>query len=231
MNRLQQSRMNSPSTVTAAPAMTSMVEDGNNPNDWLIFDGITRDLQDITDFKPCLGNHEAESPFYFAYFGIPESMRYYSVDKFGLHFVVLDSNWSIGVESDQYNWLVNDLANSTGDFNVAILHHPIYSVTREDTYYSELQSTLIPVFQQNNVRIVFSGHEHNYERFYDAGIYYIVTGGGGAPLYDKTLDSPYLQVFQMVHHYCFTTYDGENFVVKVYNDKDDLIDQFGFSAN
>jgi 3',5'-cyclic AMP phosphodiesterase CpdA len=207
-----------------------MVEDGYNPQDWLTFDNITRDLQASTDFKPCLGNHENESPFYFAYFGIPESMRYYSVDKFCLHFVVLDSNWAIGVGSDQYNWLVNDLANSTGDFNVVLLHHPIYSVTREDTYYGELQAILVPVFQQNNVRIVFSGHEHNYERFYDAGIYYIVTGGGGAPLYDKTLDNPLLQVFQMLHHYCFATYDGESFAVKVYDDKDNMIDQFSFSV-
>jgi acid phosphatase type 7 len=208
-----------------------MVEDGYNPSDWLTFDNITRDLQDSSEFFPCLGNHENESPFYFAYFGIPESMRWYSTNRFSLHFVVLDSNWEIGVGSDQYNWLVNDLANSTGDFNVVILHHPIYSVTREDTYYSQLQSTLVPVFQQNNVRIVFSGHEHNYERFYDAGIYYIVTGGGGAPLYDKTLDDPRLQVFMMKHHYCYLTYDGDNLAVKVYDNHDNLIDQFSVTTN
>jgi len=208
-----------------------MVEDGNNPNDWLTFDNITRDLQESAQFHPCLGNHEAESPFYFAYFGIPESMRWYSVNHFGIHFAVLDSNWAIGVGSDQYNWLVNDLANSQSDFKVVILHHPIYSVTREDPLYNQLQSTLVPVFQQNNVRIVFSGHEHNYERFYNAGIYYIVTGGGGAPLYDKTLDNPRLQVFIMSHHYCFLTYDGENLTVRVYDNGDSLLDQFTINAN
>jgi acid phosphatase type 7 len=208
-----------------------MVEDGYDPSDWLTFDNITRDLQDSSEFFPCLGNHENESPFYFAYFGIPESMRWYSANRFGLHFVVLDSNWAIGVGSDQYNWLVDDLTNSTADFNVVLLHHPIYSVTREDTYYSQLQSVLVPVFQQHNVRIVFSGHEHNYERFYDAGIYYIVTGGGGAPLYDKTLDDPRLQVFMMKHHYCYLTYDGDNLAVKVYDNHDNLIDQFSVTAN
>jgi hypothetical protein len=35
------------------------------------------------------------------------------------------------------------------------------------------------------VEAVFAGHEHYYERRAVDGVLYIITGGGGAPIYDK----------------------------------------------
>jgi 3',5'-cyclic AMP phosphodiesterase CpdA len=41
----------------------------------------------------------------------------------------------------------------------------------------------VPIFARRGVDLVLSGHDHEYERGRRAGIDYVVTGGGGAPLY------------------------------------------------
>jgi len=42
---------------------------------------------------------------------------------------------------------------------------------------------LVPLFELYDVDMVFTGHDHNYEHGEVNGIHYVVTGGGGAPLY------------------------------------------------
>lgn len=208
-----------------------MTDDGNLPSQWAIFDNITRELQDSTEFFPCLGNHEHESPLYFQYFGIPESMRYYSVDRFGIHFIVLDSNWPFEAGSDQYDWFVNDISNSTGDFNLVMLHHPFYSASDPESINNKLRDTFIPIFQQHNVKIVFYGHEHNYQRFYIGGIYYICTGGGGAPLIGQDNSTDFLQLFLMSYNFCYLAYDGVKLDIDVYDNEGTEIDSFSFLVN
>jgi hypothetical protein len=42
----------------------------------------------------------------------------------------------------------------------------------------------VPVFERHKVALVLNGHDHNYQRFVsDAGVSYVVTGGGGNGLY------------------------------------------------
>jgi hypothetical protein len=51
------------------------------------------------------------------------------------------------------------------------------------------------------VTAVFSGHEHMYIRKNVDGVNYIITGGGGAPLYAKDEDGGF-------HHFVHMTVDG-----------------------
>lgn len=56
--------------------------------------------------------------------------------------------------------------------------------------------------------VVFSGHNHFYERSVSSGVQYIVTGGGGAPLHDpvpqapETMDNDDRQLAVMSRHHC-----------------------------
>jgi 2',3'-cyclic-nucleotide 2'-phosphodiesterase (5'-nucleotidase family) len=52
------------------------------------------------------------------------------------------------------------------------------------------------VFEKHEVTAVFSGHDHNYQRHLKNGVTYVVTGGGGAPLYD--VDGPIPGITQKV---------------------------------
>ena len=46
-----------------------------------------------------------------------------------------------------------------------------------------LRQKWLPLFEQSNVILVITGHDHNYERLQDNGITYLVSGGGSAVLY------------------------------------------------
>jgi len=46
-----------------------------------------------------------------------------------------------------------------------------------------VREALTPLFERYGVDIVFNGHHHNYQRSLVHGVTYIVTGGGGAPIY------------------------------------------------
>ena len=45
-----------------------------------------------------------------------------------------------------------------------------------------VRSDLVPLFEKYDVQMVFSGHDHDYERGTVNGIKYVVTGGGGERL-------------------------------------------------
>jgi hypothetical protein len=43
--------------------------------------------------------------------------------------------------------------------------------------------TYVPILAAHGVNLLFSGHDHIYQRGKAGGLDYVVTGGGGAPLY------------------------------------------------
>lgn len=117
--------------------------------------------------------------------------RYYSFDDGDAHFVVLDSN-PPGVNATQTAWLQNDLATTTRKWKFVFLHHTPYSCANGFASIGSdhtVRDTWGPIFENNQVDIVFIGHDHSYERsrlvndYGDArGTYYVMTGGGGATL-------------------------------------------------
>jgi len=58
----------------------------------------------------------------------------------------------------------------------------------------DMADELHQLFTQYGVDIVFSGHEHQYYIYQKDSIAYVVTGGGGAPIYTGSIGETY-------HHY------------------------------
>jgi 3',5'-cyclic AMP phosphodiesterase CpdA len=161
-----------------------MVNDGTDAGDWKEFNAITAELRQKAEFFPALGNHEKESERYFSNFGIPRDYRWYSVERGGVHVAVLDSESGLSPGSPQYAWLEKDLAQAGTPFVAVMLHTPPFSsgLHGDD---GGLQRDLVPLLERSGVDVVFSGHDHDYERLEVGGIVYLVTGGGGAPLYGQ----------------------------------------------
>jgi len=182
------------------------VDNGNDPIQWEIFNDINEPLLKTADFFPAFGNHEEESPLAFNNFPFLNHKRWYSVEREGIHFIVLDSNADLRSGSDQYNWLISDLKSVKGEvkFKIAIFHHPIFDVGFHRSDAKRLKPILLPLFKKYGICAVFSGHDHNYQRFEYEGIYFIVTGGGGGNLYWRWRfwRNPYLQKFVRTHHFC-----------------------------
>jgi PKD repeat protein len=173
----------------------------------------------IAPYYPCLGNHEHESPLYFQYFApLPQGggtggVEWYSFDYGSAHFAIVDTNVTFAPGSAQYNWLVNDLRNTTAEWRFVMHHHPAYS-SGPDGPSPAVQSYLVPLYEQYKVDVVFSGHDHLYERSYKNGVTYVVSGGGGADLYTSGAHANPYQVFvKSVHQFASVDINGTTAVV------------------
>mgnify|MGYP005840811783 FL=1 len=154
-----------------------------------------RSLAQSIPFYPTLGNHDViNEALYLAAFYLPRnnpanSERYYSFDYANAHFVALNALEDYAPGTPQYTWLLNDLASTSQFWKFVYIHYPPYSSGGGGSVL-DVRNALSPLFEQYNVDIVFSGHDHHYERTiairdYDPnsrGVVYIVSGGGGYPL-------------------------------------------------
>jgi hypothetical protein len=110
-------------------------------------------------------------------------------------------------------------------FIVVVLHHPPYSTGPHTEDEAGLRETVVPLFERYGVDMVFAGHDHSYERSFCGGRYYIVTGGGGAPLHDQLRQHPCSQIYLKKYEFCRLTRVGGELRVKVYDSDLNLIDQ------
>ena len=178
------------------------VADGNDPAQWTEFFSIEQDLLRHSPLYGALGNHEHNSQLYFDAFNFPGNERWYSFDHGNVHFVALeiDGYASYASGSPQAQWLENDLARATQRWKVVFFHAPPYSSGSEHGSDLQVRKALEPLFMRYGVDLVFNGHDHDYERSVANGITYIVTGGGGAPLYAQGQPDPASVYFTMTYH-------------------------------
>ena len=90
-------------------------------------------------------------------------------------FFVLDSTY---MAPPQVSWLREELKRSDAKWKISYFHHPIYSSGERHGSELDLQVIVEPLFLENGVDVVFSGHEHFYERLRpQKGIQYMIQGG------------------------------------------------------
>ncbi|HXV81314.1 MAG TPA: metallophosphoesterase [Candidatus Binatia bacterium] len=136
-------------------------------------------------FYPILGNHDLhanDGRDQIAYFNMPG--RWYSVQKGPLEFFMLDSSRP-RVTEQQMTWLYTALASSTAPWKIVATHLPIYSSAHDGWTGLNwwLNIFLEPLLVKYRVSVVLSGHDHFYERIKpQRGIYYFISGGGGADI-------------------------------------------------
>jgi Calcineurin-like phosphoesterase len=149
------------------------------------FFGVYAGLLKSLPAFPVPGNHEyrtdSAGPFV-EVFDLPDNHvpgageRWYSFDWGDVHFVALDTE---RLGTLQIAWLEQDLTNNRRPWVVAFLHRPPYS-SGEHGGASNVEAAFVPLFERHHVPIVFSGHDHDYERTLPInGVTYVVTGGGG----------------------------------------------------
>lgn len=95
-----------------------------------------------------------------------------------------DYHWT--QESEQYNWVKNDLEQHPHLLKLAFFHYPMYSDGKPiaDVYLRGADS-LEGLLASHGVAIAFNGHTHMYQRNlkpHEQGLVSYVTGGGGARL-------------------------------------------------
>jgi hypothetical protein len=146
----------------------------------------------------------------------------YAVDKAPLRFIAIDTESATNSASTQYAWLESELSDAVakGLAPIVFFHVAIHTNGNHGPDLSK-RADLEPLFQKYGVILAFQGHDHIYYRTRRFGIVYVVTGGGGAPLYNLhagrdprdpgSVDWP--DVSAKAYHYC---------VCEVYADRIDF---------
>jgi len=212
--------------------------------------------------------------------------RFYVLDYRDIALIVIDSNiiidqkqlidddtqdrlfreWFVSSDGDEPSWLENELAGRPERFKILAMHHPPVSVGRHhgdwtDTSHGrnlpEKRASLLALLAHENVQVVMSGHEHNYQHLVvkpgsgDVAIDVIVSSGGGAPirkLPSKEVISSYIASYNdsglnvelvhtdEIHHYSVVQIDesGALFVettsVPLKDEPSSLVERVSISA-
>ncbi len=209
-----------------------LVWDGQDPQEWATFS--TRFLplyaKGHADFYPALGNHERHGKTFFSLFNLPLNKGWYAVHQGPLLFLILDSTSAMHVGSEQYLWLKTQLDTlpSSNRFVFPIFHHPLFSKGSHAQDDMNLRPILLPLFEKAHISAAFSGHDHNYQRFWYNNMTFITTGGGGAPLYGQTRNANDSQKFVKAHHFCVMTVatDNSQVTVTAYTPELEILDSF-----
>lgn len=171
-----------------------------NPADYAVYRHETRAWRAARlRVYPALGNHEFSGcdeaqclDYWWDVFPELRSRRWYSV-ALGTKVlaIALDSDISLLPGSEQHQWLeeqVNGIS-PTVRLVVIFLHHPPVADLQEGGLANHnprpneiaLADYLGEIAPQSKARfLVSAGHTHNYERFLQDGVVYLVSGGGGA---------------------------------------------------
>jgi predicted phosphodiesterase len=132
-------------------------------------------------FFAALGNHDDPAQRFYKAFNM-NGERYYSFkapkpgigSRGGARFFALDSNY---MAQEQLDWFKKELAASGSEWKIAYFHHPIYSSGERHGSNLVLREQIEPLFLEHGVDVVFTGHEHFYERLKpQKGITYFVAG-------------------------------------------------------
>ncbi|MBI2374166.1 MAG: metallophosphoesterase [Deltaproteobacteria bacterium] len=130
--------------------------------------------------------------------GVPPTV--FHVTYGPMRFVSIDSNVSLAVGTPQYRYLESLLDRADGSkLTLVAMHHGPTSSGVHGAHPDG--AALMELFRRKRVSMVAAGHDHLYERIVADGVTYLVSGGGGAPLYWRASYATGSVAFAPVHHF------------------------------
>jgi hypothetical protein len=183
-----------------------MVEDGGNASHWQTFFDIEAPLLRERPLFVSIGNHElfedaagASFSRYFGFTGDADAgtlAHLFGTLRWGsarLFFLNAFHDWRSGDERD---WLERTLARADTEaglvWRIAVVHHGPWSAGPHGPNAKIVAAGLVDLLAAHKLDLVLSGHDHIYERGEASvgsggkpgtSMKYVVSGGGGAPLY------------------------------------------------
>jgi predicted phosphodiesterase len=143
-------------------------------------------LADGVKFYAVLGNHDDPKQIYYEPFSM-KGNRYYTftppVDPITrwdtrVRFFALDST---NLDGEQMKWFEHEAAESRAEWKIALMHHPLYTSGRYTLAARGLRFAIESSFVNGGIDVVFSGHEHIYNRSeLQKGVLYFVSGAAGS---------------------------------------------------
>lgn len=143
-------------------------------------------LDEGVDFYAVLGNHDDVREVDYRAFHM-KGKRYYTFTPPAsrlattltrVEFFALDTT---NPDATELRWLAERLEKSDAAWKICLSHHPLYSTGRYRNTALLYRRLFEPTLIRGGVDVVFSGHEHLYQRMrLQHGIQYFISGGGGS---------------------------------------------------
>lgn len=137
-----------------------------------------------------LGNHDVTrsnskgTKYFRKYFGRP----YFYFDYQNARFIILN-NAHHEFGDKQRTWLEKTLTGAKDRLKFVFMHIPTFNPSRRRAYlikWDEDKNLFEEIIRRHKVDILFTGHMHLFHDTVYKGVRTIITGGGGAPLYEVT---------------------------------------------
>lgn len=182
-------------------------------------------------FYAALGNHDDPREVDYKPFNMG-GQRYYTfrppVDVItrldtGVRFFALDSTY---LDGEQMRWLNHELDQSDSEWKIALLHHPLYTSGRYGLAARGIRFGLESALLSGGVDVVFSGHEHIYERSeLQKGILYFISGGAGSLRAGDAKPSPQIaKSFDTDYHFMLIEITNEGLFFQAIDRKGNTVD-------
>jgi predicted phosphodiesterase len=174
-----------------------LVEDGSSDGDWQAFFDVEASLLRGRPLWSAIGNHEIHHDpagvRFSRYLGFSDAsgtLRPYGtvrVSNVRLFFLDSQHAWDAG---DERQWLERELARADSEtgvvWRIVVVHDGPWSAGPHGPSERLVQGRVPDLLAEHKVDLLFSGHDHTYQRGEAGPIKYIVSGGAGAPLYGIT---------------------------------------------
>ena len=194
-----------------------VVADGGSAADWQAFFDVERPLLRERPLFIAIGNHElyddragANFARYFGFrAGVGDATQLYGTARVGrIRLFVLNAMDDFA-GGDERRWLEDELARADDEsgigWRVAVLHFGPWSSGPHGPNRALRDAKVPELLAAHKVDLVLAGHDHTYERGDGGLLKYIVSGGGGAPLYPISALAPTARKVESAYHFVQVT--------------------------
>ncbi len=182
-------------------------------------------------FHAALGNHDDTNQIFYKPFNMG-GRRYYTFSPpedpltrldSSVRFFALDSTY---LTLEQIRWFDKEVTESRSEWKIAFLHHPVYTSGRYGLAARGIRLALESTFVNGGVDVVFSGHEHIYQRAeLQRGVLYFVTGGAGSLRLNDARPSPAIaRSYDQDYHFMLAEITDDGFFFQAINRKGETVD-------
>ncbi len=194
---------------------------------------------------PVVGNHDWDAPttwggvpyyyWVFPWFDPSDSdsesqdfrNEYYAFAYGQVQFLMLNTQLLLrdGAQDAQIDWLSGRLSDERYRYSIPVFHVPPYTSGLHTLDGRAVRDYWQPLFEEANVPLVLSGHDHNYERIELNGVTYIVSGGGSSVLYGLRARVPGSQAFVSASHYLVLGFSPQSIHLQAKSPDGEVLDE------
>jgi hypothetical protein len=217
-----------------------MVADGGSAANWATFFDIERDLLRERPLFAAIGNHElyddAAGANFARYFGIEDTdgaSHPYGTLRFGAVRFFFLNGMNEFAGGPERAWLEHALASADAEpgltWRIAVVHQGPWSSGPHGPNTRLVAAGVPQLLAAHRVDLVLSGHDHLYERGEAGALKYIVSGGGGAPVYRDVHPTATTRKVEPVHHFVEVTTTPEALRIVAVRDDGTTLERCGFA--